>query len=130
MIHCTAIVDPKTELDPGVAVGPYALVEGPVVIGPGTEIQGHAVVSGSVRIGKNNRVGYGAVIGSFPQDLSFNPKASSAVGRKSHCSADSAVSVRRSPLYEREMPLHRLSERSDYDAAVAPNGLVARGITP
>jgi UDP-N-acetylglucosamine acyltransferase len=79
MIHPTAVIDPKAELDPSVTVGPYALVEGPVVIGPGTEIQGHAVISGSVSMGKNNRVGYGAVIGSFPQDLSFDPKVSSGV---------------------------------------------------
>jgi UDP-N-acetylglucosamine acyltransferase len=52
MIHPTAVIDPKAELDPSVTVGPYALVEGPVVIGPGTEIQGNAAISGSVRMGK------------------------------------------------------------------------------
>jgi UDP-N-acetylglucosamine acyltransferase len=55
------------------------LIEGSVQIGSGTEIQGHAVISGCTRVGKNNRVGYGAVIGSLPQDLSFNPKSSSGV---------------------------------------------------
>jgi len=79
MIHPTAIIDPKAQLDSDVTVGPYALIDGPVLIGSGTEIQGHAVITGSVRIGKNNRVGYGAVIGSFPQDLSFDPKASSGI---------------------------------------------------
>jgi UDP-N-acetylglucosamine acyltransferase len=79
MIHPTAVIDPKAELDSDVKVGPYALIEGSVRIGSGTEIQGHAVISGSVRMGKNNRVGYGAVIGSFPQDLSFKPKVSSGV---------------------------------------------------
>jgi UDP-N-acetylglucosamine acyltransferase len=56
------------------------LIEGSVQIGSGTEIQDHAVISGCTRVGKNNRVGYGAIIGSFPQDLSFNPKDSSGVG--------------------------------------------------
>jgi UDP-N-acetylglucosamine acyltransferase len=79
MIHPTAVIDPKAELDSDVTVGSYALIEGPIVIGPGTEIQSHAVITGSVRIGKNNRVGYGAIIGSFPQDLSFDPKVSSGV---------------------------------------------------
>jgi hypothetical protein len=37
-------------------------------------------------------------------------------------SGEGAVSVRRGPLYEREMPLHRLNQGSDYDAAVALNG--------
>jgi len=31
------------------------------------------------RIGRNNRIGYGAIIGSFPQDISFSPKVSSGV---------------------------------------------------
>jgi UDP-N-acetylglucosamine acyltransferase len=79
MIHHTAVVDPKAQLDFDVAVGPYALIEGPVQIASGTEVQGHAVITGAVRIGKNNRIGYGAVIGAFPQDLSFDPNASSGV---------------------------------------------------
>jgi UDP-N-acetylglucosamine acyltransferase len=79
MIHPTAVIDPKAELDSDVKVGPYAVIEGSVRIGSGTEIQGHAVISGYTRVGKNNRVGYGAIIGSFPQDLSFNPKVSSGV---------------------------------------------------
>ena len=37
------------------------------------------MITGFVRIGANNQVGYGAVIGSFPQDLSFNPSLSSGV---------------------------------------------------
>jgi UDP-N-acetylglucosamine acyltransferase len=79
MIHRTAVIDPKAQLDFDVVVGPYALIEGPVQISSGTEVQGHAVITGSVRIGKNNRIGYGAVIGAFPQDLSFDPNASSGV---------------------------------------------------
>jgi UDP-3-O-[3-hydroxymyristoyl] glucosamine N-acyltransferase len=79
MIHPTAVIDPKTELDSDVSVGPYALIEGNVRIGSGTDIQGHAVISGQTFIGKNNRVGYGVIIGSFPQDLSFDPRVSSGV---------------------------------------------------
>ena len=74
MIHPTAVIDPKAELDSDVSVGPYALIEGNIRIGAGTDIQGHAVISGQTFIGKNNRVGYGAIIGSFPQDLSFDSK--------------------------------------------------------
>jgi UDP-N-acetylglucosamine acyltransferase len=79
MIHRTAVVDSKAQLDSEVVIGPYVLIEGPVQVSSGTEIQGHAVITGSVRIGKNNRIGYGAVIGSFPQDLSFDPNANSGV---------------------------------------------------
>ena len=79
MIHPTAVIDPHAQIESDVTVGPYALIEGPVRISSGTEIQGHAVITGSVVIGKNNRIGYGSVIGAFPQDLSFDPKANSGV---------------------------------------------------
>src|SRR6266404_3866773 len=79
MIHPAATIDPRAQLDSDVTVGPYALIDGPVLISSGTEIQGHAVITGSVRLGKNNRIGYGAVIGAFPQDLSFDPNAISSV---------------------------------------------------
>jgi UDP-N-acetylglucosamine acyltransferase len=79
MIHQTAVVDPKAQIDSNVVIGPYALIEGPVQIASGTEIQGHAVITGSVQIGENNRIGYGAVIGAFPQDLSFDPNSRSGV---------------------------------------------------
>jgi UDP-N-acetylglucosamine acyltransferase len=79
MIHPTAVVDPKAFLDPDVIIGPYAVIEGPVRIAAGTEVQAHAVITGHVGIGRNNRIGYGAVIGSDPQDLNFNPKSISGV---------------------------------------------------
>src|ERR1700753_1727179 len=79
MIHPTAIIDPKAQIDSDVVVGPYVVIEGSVRISSGTEIQAHAVITGSVGIGKNNRVGYGSVIGAFPQDLSFDPRANSGV---------------------------------------------------
>jgi UDP-N-acetylglucosamine acyltransferase len=79
MIHPTAVIDPKAQIDSEVVVGPYVLIEGPVQISSGTEIQANAVITGLVLIGSNNRLGYGTVIGSFPQDLSFDPNATSGV---------------------------------------------------
>jgi UDP-N-acetylglucosamine acyltransferase len=79
MIHPTAIIDPKAEIDSGVVVGPYVLIEGPVRVSAGTTIQAHAVITGFVIIGRNNQIGYGSVVGSYPQDLSFDPKVDSEV---------------------------------------------------
>src|ERR1700726_740610 len=79
MIHPTAQLDPHAQIESDVTVGPYALIEGPVRISSGTEVQGHAVITGSVVIGKNNQIGYGSVIGSFPQDVRFDSKARSGV---------------------------------------------------
>jgi UDP-N-acetylglucosamine acyltransferase len=79
MIHPTAVIDPNAQIDSEVVVGAYVVIEGRARIASGTEIQSHAVILGSVVFGKNNRIGYGAVIGSNPQDLSFDPKANSGV---------------------------------------------------
>jgi UDP-N-acetylglucosamine acyltransferase len=79
MIHPTAVIDSRAELEADVEIGPYVVIEGPARVGSGTLVQAHAVLSGQVSIGKNNQIGYGAVIGSFPQDLSFLPGTNSSV---------------------------------------------------
>ena len=48
MIHPTAVIDPKAQIDSEVVVGPYVLIEGPVQISSGTEIQANAVITGLV----------------------------------------------------------------------------------
>ncbi len=48
-------------------------------IGPRTIVQAHAVLEGAVRIGAENRIGPGAIIGGWPQDLGFKPGTRSAV---------------------------------------------------
>jgi UDP-N-acetylglucosamine acyltransferase len=79
MIHPTAAIDASAEIDADVEIGPYVIIEGPVRIGSGTSVQAHTILSGQVSIGRNNWIGYGAVIGSFPQDLSFLPGTNSGV---------------------------------------------------
>ncbi len=70
-IHPTAIVEPGAQLGEDVEVGPYACISGEAEIGAHTIVQSHAVIEGTVRLGTENQIGHGAVIGSFPQDLSF-----------------------------------------------------------
>ena len=77
--HPTAIIHRDAELADDVEVGAHVCIEGPAKIGAGCVIQPHAILTGSVRIGKNNIVGYGAVIGADPQDLSFRPETRSEV---------------------------------------------------
>ena len=71
LVHPTAVVDPQAQLAPDVRVGPYAVVEGPVVIGEGCVLHAHAVVMGHTTIGKGNQVFPGAVLGAPPQDLKY-----------------------------------------------------------
>ena len=79
MIHPSAVIDPAAELAWDVKVGAGVCIEGPVRIGPGCEIQAHAVLTGRVHLGEGNRIGYGAVVGGWPQDFAFDPATESGV---------------------------------------------------
>ncbi|HEY2711269.1 MAG TPA: acyl-ACP--UDP-N-acetylglucosamine O-acyltransferase [Chthoniobacterales bacterium] len=78
-VHPTAFVEPGARLGEGVEIGPYACIGGEVEIGARTIVQSHAVIDGAVRLGADNRIGHGAIIGGWPQDLSFKPETRSAV---------------------------------------------------
>jgi UDP-N-acetylglucosamine acyltransferase len=71
MIHPTAIVNPKAQLDSSVIVGPYAVVDSDVVIGPGCVVGPHVYLTGRTTIGSGNRFHAGSVIGDAPQDLKY-----------------------------------------------------------
>ena len=71
MIHPTAVVDKKAELDSSVEVGPYSIIKEKVTIGPGTVIGPHAVIDSHVTIGRNCHVFQFASVGAIPQDLKF-----------------------------------------------------------
>jgi UDP-N-acetylglucosamine acyltransferase len=76
VIHPTAIVDPRAEIDSSADVGAYVILEGPCRIGPGTRIFPHAVVTGGAVLGARNEVHYGAILGHVPQDVAFEGKES------------------------------------------------------
>ncbi|MEN9207763.1 MAG: acyl-ACP--UDP-N-acetylglucosamine O-acyltransferase [Gloeomargarita sp. SZTDM-1c_bins_89] len=71
LIHATAVVHPKAELDATVQVGPYAVIGEQVRIGPGTVVGAHVVIDGDTVIGAYNRIFPGASIGLEPQDLKY-----------------------------------------------------------
>ncbi len=70
-ISPSAIIHPKAQLGVNVRVGPGAIIEEGCVIGDNCEIRAHAVITGNTTLGNNNQIGYGAIIGSEPQDLSY-----------------------------------------------------------
>jgi UDP-N-acetylglucosamine acyltransferase len=70
-IHPTAIVDPRAEIDASASIGPYTIIDGPVIIGPGTRVLAHAVLSGHTAIGRDNVIHMGAVVGHVPQDWGY-----------------------------------------------------------
>ncbi len=71
MIHPTALVHPKAELEPTVRVGPYAVIDEGVKIGPGCIIGPHVYLTGQTLIGARNQFFAGCVIGEAPQDLKY-----------------------------------------------------------
>jgi UDP-N-acetylglucosamine acyltransferase len=71
MIHATALVDPKAEVEANVEIGPYSVIKGDVFIGSGTRIGPHVVIDPYVTIGPNCQIYQYAAIGATPQSLKF-----------------------------------------------------------
>ena len=71
LIHPTAIVDPKAELDSSVSIGAYSVIGAHVQIDAGTSIGAHTVIEGHTQIGKNNRIFQFASLGAEPQDKKY-----------------------------------------------------------
>jgi len=71
LIHPTAIVDPKAELDSSVSVGPYTVIGPHVRVGAGTSIGAHSVIEGHATIGRDNRIFQFVSLGSINQDKKY-----------------------------------------------------------
>ncbi len=71
LIHPSALVDPRADLDEGVEVGPFAVIGPGVEIGAGTRVGPHTVVRGPTRIGRDNRIFQFASVGEDPQDKKY-----------------------------------------------------------
>ena len=72
MIHPTAIVNSKANLDSSVKVGPYSIIDADVSIGAGSVIGNHVTITGNTKIGKNNYIYHYSSIGESPQDKKYN----------------------------------------------------------
>ena len=71
MIHPTADVNPKADIDSSVEIGPYAIIRENVTIGAGTVIGPHAVIEPFVTIGPKCQIFQFAAVGAVPQSLKF-----------------------------------------------------------
>ncbi len=71
MIHPTAIVDVKAEIDSNVEIGPYSVIRDHVSIGAGTVIGPHVMVDRYVSIGPECRIFQYASVGTRPQAIKF-----------------------------------------------------------
>ncbi len=71
LIHPTALVDPKAQLDSSVTVGPYSVIGPHVKINAGTTVGPHAVIEGHTTIGEDNRIFQFTSLGAMPQDKKY-----------------------------------------------------------
>ena len=71
MIHSTAIIHPKAQIDPSVEVGPYAVIDAGVSLGPGCKVGPHVHLTGLLWAGPGNQFFTGCVLGGPPQDLKY-----------------------------------------------------------
>jgi UDP-N-acetylglucosamine acyltransferase len=71
MIHPTAIIDSKAEIDTNVSIGPYSFIGTDVSIGSGTIIGPHVVIEPYVTIGPDCKIFQYAAIGATPQSVRF-----------------------------------------------------------
>jgi len=71
MIHPTAIVDDKAEIDSNVEIGPYSVIRDHVSIGEGTVIGPHVMVDRYVSIGPECHIFQYASVGTRPQAIKF-----------------------------------------------------------
>ena len=60
-IHPTAVVDERAEIHPQAVIGPYVVIDGPVVVGARTRVQSHAFICELVTIGEDCFVGHGVM---------------------------------------------------------------------
>jgi UDP-N-acetylglucosamine acyltransferase len=72
LIHPSAIVDPKAQLDSTVQIGPYSIVGPHVAIGARTVVGPHVVIEGHTTIGEDNKFFQFSSIGAAPQDKKWS----------------------------------------------------------
>ena len=66
-----AIIEEGAIIAEGVQVGPYAIIGKDVTIGEGTKIGSGVILEGRVNIGSKCIIGHHTVIGTPPQDISY-----------------------------------------------------------
>ena len=71
MIHPTALVDAKAEIESDVEIGPYSVIHGDVHIGSGVRIGSHVVIEPYVNIGPDCQIFQYAALGAVPQSVKF-----------------------------------------------------------
>jgi UDP-N-acetylglucosamine acyltransferase len=97
VIHPTAIIDRKAEIESDVEIGPYSVIGENVFIGTGTVIGTHVVIDPYSTIGQDCHIFQYAAIGAIPQSLKFK-------GEKTY------VKINRGAIIREFVTIHRGTE--------------------
>lgn len=71
MVHPTAVLHPKAQVDSTAVIGPYVVIDEHVTLGARCVVGPHVHLTGHSCIGAHNRFHAGCVIGDAPQDLKY-----------------------------------------------------------
>jgi UDP-N-acetylglucosamine acyltransferase len=113
MIHPTAVIHPKAQVDSSVRVGPCAVIDEGVTLGAESVVGPHVFITGSTSIGAKNHFHAGAVIGDAPQDLKFT-------------GASTKLRVGDNNVFREHVTIHR-SNTADEDTVVGSNNFFMGG---
>ena len=98
-IHPSALVTGNVELADDVLVGPHCLIDGtvgPVRLGAGCRLVAQCHVTGPTTLGKGNTLWPGAVLGTPPQDVSFD-----------HFEAGAGLDIGTDNVFREHVTVHR-----------------------
>jgi len=93
-------IDPTAEIGEDVSIGPFCSIGPRVKIGRGTRLEANVTLMSHVTLGENNHVFPGAVVGGWPQDLSFS-------------GADTWVRIGDGNIIREGVTIHRASEKEN-----------------
>lgn len=79
MIHPTAVVSGRVEVDPSAEVGPWCVLDGDITVGPRTRLMNGVSLRGKVTLGADNLVGAHTAIGGEPHDQAYAGEAAEVV---------------------------------------------------
>jgi UDP-N-acetylglucosamine acyltransferase len=110
-IHSTAIIDPKSEIDTNVEIGPFCIIKKGVRIKKGTRLLSHVIVDGYTEIGEQCIIYPFSSIGFPPQDLKYK-------GEKTK------LFIGKNNIIREYVTLHRASIGGDGVTSIADNNFL------
>jgi UDP-N-acetylglucosamine acyltransferase len=110
-IHSTAIIDPKSEIDTNVEIGPFCIIKKGVRIKKGTRLLSHVIVDGCTEIGEQCIIYPFSSIGFPPQDLKYKGE-------------QTKLFIGKNNIIREYVTLHRASIGGDGVTSIADNNFL------